>query len=60
MGIVKVAVLGCGPWGRNYVRLVAESGQLAYVYDTEISAAHRALESVGLDDSYLQTSWQPL
>lgn len=39
---IKIAVVGCGYWGKNLVRNYAELGVLSCVYDPNVSAAERA------------------
>jgi UDP-2-acetamido-3-amino-2,3-dideoxy-glucuronate N-acetyltransferase len=53
----NIAVVGCGRWGMKYIPLLAECGLLAYVYDIDPSAARRALQSTGLDESFKANSW---
>jgi UDP-2-acetamido-3-amino-2,3-dideoxy-glucuronate N-acetyltransferase len=44
---VRVAVVGCGYWGRNLVRTLAELGSLAAVVDTDAAAAADLAERHG-------------
>jgi predicted dehydrogenase len=37
--VTRVAVVGCGPWGRNLIRTCAELGVLGAVIDTDAEAA---------------------
>jgi predicted dehydrogenase len=37
--VIRVAVVGCGPWGRNLIRTCAELGVLGAVVDTDAEAA---------------------
>ena len=44
----RIAVLGCGFWGKNLVRCFNEAGALAAVADTDPAAAKRSVESFGV------------
>jgi len=55
---VKIGVIGCGGWGANYVRLLASTSSLAFVYDVDPNAAYGVLSALGLPDAYLITSWR--
>lgn len=62
-GLTRIAVVGCGAWGRNLIRTCAELGVLGAVIDTDAAAAAReaaawsvpalplaqALDDAGLD-----------
>ena len=37
----KIAVIGCGHWGKNHVRNMAELGALAYVADANLDVAQK-------------------
>lgn len=45
---VKVAVVGCGPWGRNLVRTFRTLGSLAAVADVNAESASSAGEEFGV------------
>jgi predicted dehydrogenase len=48
MSIVKVAVIGCGHWGKNHVRNFAELGALRAVVDPHAVTAARFAEQYGV------------
>lgn len=45
---VKIAVIGCGYWGKNLVRNFAELGTLAAVCDADNTLAQKASEQYGV------------
>lgn len=45
----KLAVFGCGYWGRNHVRTLAELGALACVVDQVPAAAQEMAQQYGVD-----------
>jgi predicted dehydrogenase len=47
-GPPRVAVVGCGAWGRNHVRTFKALGALAAVADASAAAAEAAAESAGV------------
>jgi UDP-2-acetamido-3-amino-2,3-dideoxy-glucuronate N-acetyltransferase len=54
MTSAKVAVIGCGYWGKNLVRNFAELGALAAVADADPAAALREAEKYGRDAMTLE------
>jgi predicted dehydrogenase/acetyltransferase-like isoleucine patch superfamily enzyme len=51
---VRVAVIGCGGWGRNHVRSFAELGVLAAVVDPNEAAAAELAEKCGVQVAKLE------
>ncbi|MBO9557903.1 MAG: Gfo/Idh/MocA family oxidoreductase [Caulobacter sp.] len=45
--MTRIAVVGCGAWGRNLIRTCAELGVLGAVIDTDPAAAQREAEAWG-------------
>ncbi|MCB1041118.1 MAG: Gfo/Idh/MocA family oxidoreductase, partial [Acidimicrobiales bacterium] len=45
---VRVAVIGCGAWGRNHVRTHATLGSLAAVVDPVADVAREQAETYGV------------
>ena len=45
----KIAVVGCGQWGQNHVRTLAEIGALAAVADRDLSRAQGFAERFGVE-----------
>jgi predicted dehydrogenase len=37
---IKIALIGCGNWGKNIARNLIEMGSLACIYDPESSQAN--------------------
>lgn len=46
--MTRIAVVGCGAWGRNLIRTCAELGLLGAVIDTDPVAARREAEAWGV------------
>ena len=48
MSFPKVAVIGCGYWGKNLVRVMHELGALELVYDVDPAALARMHSDFGV------------
>ena len=46
---IKIAVIGCGHWGKNLVRNFAELGVLEAVCDANMELAHKLGSNHGVD-----------
>ena len=49
---VKIALIGCGNWGKNIARNLLEMGSLACVYDPESSQAKEFIDKYKLPDFF--------
>ena len=41
---IKIALIGCGSWGKNIARNLLEMGSLACIYDPESSQANEFID----------------
>jgi UDP-2-acetamido-3-amino-2,3-dideoxy-glucuronate N-acetyltransferase len=54
----RIAVIGCGYWGKNLVRNFAELGALAAICDTDAAVAARLSEQYGIPSVPLDALWR--